>query len=245
MSGRDILWNDGAQRQVMTTQTQQPAAGVPTRTKQLTPPGPCTELYARIQFLWDGRTPSRPEQPLGRSSRFGSRIRSRFSSGGMFVLVFVLLLFTSGCPATGLKEGVFVKGELRYTVGSLSGGWREIKVTENDQAYFHRDYGAVIQANATCRADYEDASLATLTSHLFSGLTDRKVIVSQQRTVDKRAALYTELSARLDGVSIQIAILLLKKNECVFDFAYFTRPHNYGRGIGDFHRFIYGFRVLP
>lgn len=154
-------------------------------------------------------------------------------------------LLLVGCPTSGLQQGVFVKGDLRYAVGVLPKSWSEIKVTENDMAYFHREYGAVIQANSTCRADYEDASLATLTSHLYNGLTDRKIITSQQRTVDKRAALYTELYARLDGVSIQVAILILKKNECVFDFAYFTRPSNFGAGIGDFHRFIFGFRVIP
>jgi hypothetical protein len=62
--------------------------------------------------------------------------------------------------------------------------------------------------------------------------------------IDNRDALYTELNANLDGVSIQAALLVLKKNECIYDFAYMTRPWNFGRGIGDFHRLIYGFRVL-
>lgn len=155
------------------------------------------------------------------------------------------LPFVVGCSGNQLKNGVFKKGDLRYTVGSLPKTWRRISVAENDLAFFNPSFGSVIQANSTCRADYEDASLSTLTSHLFNGLTNRKITQQAERIVDRRAALYTELTARLDGVLVQTAILLLKKNECVFDFAYYARPHRFGSGVGDFHRFIYGFRVLP
>ncbi len=172
------------------------------------------------------------------------------SPGARVVLVVVSLVFffgvsLVGCSNNQLKDNVYKKGDLRYTVGQLDKGWRRINVAENDLAFFNPSFNTVIQANSTCRADYEDASLSTLTSHLFNGLTNRKVIKQDERIIDRRAALYTEMSARLDGVEVSLAILLLKKDECVFDFAYYSRPNLFGSGLGDFHRFIFGFRVLP
>lgn len=167
------------------------------------------------------------------------------------VVLVVVSLFSSlgltltGCSNNQLKDNVYKKGDLRYTVGQLNKRWRRINVAENDLAFFNPSFNTIIQANSTCRADYEDASLSTLTSHLFNGLTNRKVIKQDERIIDRRAALYTEMSARLDGVEVYLAILLLKKDECVFDFAYYARPSTFGSGIGDFHRFIFGFRVLP
>jgi hypothetical protein len=154
------------------------------------------------------------------------------------------LLLLSGCPASGLHNNIFYKGNIKYKIGDLGEDWRPIEISENDIAYYNSSFSAIIQINSTCRSDYEDVSLSILLGHLLYGLTDRKVIREEKRMIDNRDALYTELNANLDGVSIQAALLVLKKNECIYDFAYMTRPWNFGRGIGDFHRLIYGFRVL-
>lgn len=171
--------------------------------------------------------------------------QSLISKFGLVLASLAMVVGGLGCASTNLQNWVFSKPGLKYSIGSLGKGWRPIKVSENDVAFYHKTFVAIVQVNSTCRTDFEDASLATLTDHLFNGLTDRKIVHRANRTVDRRAALYTELFAKLDGVSIKASLLVLKKNECVFDFSYMARPWNYGRGIGDFYRLIYGFRVLP
>lgn len=181
-----------------------------------------------------------PGQQVGAEKAGGSR---RTWKAVWWVWLGALLF--SGCPRSGLKQGVFQKPGLRYAVGKLEGNWRQLDLSENDLAFYNSTFGAVIQANSTCRRDYEDASLGTLTSHLFNGLTARRVHHRERRTIDRRAALYTELTAKLDGVTVRAALLVVKKNECVFDFSYIARPWNFGSGLGQFYRFVYGFRVLP
>jgi hypothetical protein len=152
----------------------------------------------------------------------------------------------TGCPTNGLHQGIFYKygGNLRYRIGPLRKTWRQIKVTENDLAFYHPQYKATIQINSTCRKDYEDASLSTLTDHIFIGLREKKILRQSKRLIDRRAALYTEIVAKLDGVRVTAATIVLKKNACIYDLTYIARPGNFGRGLGEFHRVVHGFKVL-
>lgn len=150
-----------------------------------------------------------------------------------------------GCTRKGLDGNwVYHKGPLEYKIGPVNRDWRKVKFTQNDIAFYNSQYKAIVQINATCRKDYEDTTLKNLTDHLIYGFRDRKFIVQEKRKIDRRDALYTELKAKLDGVSVQAALLVIKKNECIFDFAYITRPWNFKRGINTFHRVIYGFQVF-
>ncbi len=169
------------------------------------------------------------------------------SGAYLFLYIFASLLIVLsflGCQKRGLHGWIFYKGYLRYKIGALDSSWRPIKLAENDIAFYNKTYAALIQVNSTCRKDYEDVSLKILTDHLFYGLQDRKLILQEKRRVARRAALYTEMEASLDGVRVKTAVLVLKKNECIYDFTYLTRPWNFSRGINSFHRVIYGFKVL-
>lgn len=148
-----------------------------------------------------------------------------------------------GCPG-GLRGAVFYKGDIRYRIGEISKDWRQIAVSENDLAFYNQTYQALIQINSTCRRDYEDVSLQVLTDHVFYGLTDKKILLQEDRRIDRRGALYTEMTAKMDGQKVKAAVLVLKKNACIYDIAYITKPWDFGRGIGDYFRVIDGFRVL-
>lgn len=179
--------------------------------------------------------------PASRRKMRTSRAVKRW--GVLFGLT-MLLCGAWGCPNSGLVGSVYHKGDIRYRVGEVESGWRVVRVTENDIAYQHDKYNAIIQINSTCRQDYEDVPLRILTDHLFYGLTHRKVLVQERRRIDARDALYTELTARMDGRPVKAAMLVLKKNRCIYDMSYITVPWNFGLGVGDFYRIIDGFRVL-
>lgn len=166
---------------------------------------------------------------------------------GLFVSAALMIcLLLTGCPRTGLYRWVFHKynGRMQYSIGGLGRDWRKVRVTENDIAFYNTVYSAIIQVNSTCRKDYEDVSLPILRDHLLYGLTDRKIVEKKQRMLDKRAALLTRIKAKLDGVAVEASVMIMKKNACIYDFAYISRPRHFGRGIGDFYRVIHGFKVL-
>jgi hypothetical protein len=176
-----------------------------------------------------------------------ARLHSKVSDRRWFFFGLALFcLGLSGCPRKGLHRWIFHKynGSMQYSIGTLGREWRKVKVTENDIAFYNTIYSAIIQINSTCRKDYEDVSLPILRDHLLYGLTDRKIVEKQQRMLDRRAALLTRIKAKLDGVAVEASVMIMKKNSCIYDFAYISRPRHFGRGIGDFYRVIHGFKVL-
>jgi hypothetical protein len=121
---------------------------------------------------------------------------------------------------SGLDHGVFVKDHLRYRVAAPTGpGWRLASMQDNDLAWVSSDDGEMLAMNATC-ADHGDPSLEVLTSHLLLGFTDREQEEQRTETVDGREALRSRYRARLDGVPVDLELLVLKKNGCVHDFTF-------------------------
>jgi hypothetical protein len=145
-----------------------------------------------------------------------------------------------GCSA-GLRDGVVTKGSLRYRVGPPnSASWRKFSLHDNDAAWTARDSGHVMAVNSTC-ADHGDPSLDILTNHLVMGFTDRALDARAELTVDGRQALRSFYRARLDGVPVELELLVLKKNGCVHDFSYISPLGQKAALQADFDRLVQAF----
>src|SRR5947209_19114804 len=94
-------------------------------------------------------------------------------------------LFT-GCHGT-LKDGVFTKDGVRYRVGEVTAGWKQVSLPENDLAFVSTNSPHSLAINATCE-NFEDAPLDVLTGHLLMGFTDRKVLAQRTGPLDVRDA---------------------------------------------------------
>jgi hypothetical protein len=123
----------------------------------------------------------------------------------------------SACGAS-LKDGIFVKDEVRYRVrGPDETTWKRIDFADNDLAWASVTSGQVLAVNATCRG-HEDPPLEVLTTHLLFGFSARERVSQRLLTLDGREALRSHYRARLDGVPVEIELVVLKKNGCVHDF---------------------------
>ncbi|MDQ3037255.1 MAG: hypothetical protein M3Y87_32980 [Myxococcota bacterium] len=160
-----------------------------------------------------------------------------------------LLLATVGvlggvvaCGGPELQGNVFVGGETRYRIGDLGAGWQRLSVADqNDLAYHHGGMGAIVQANATCDPG-ADVPLTALTNHLLIGFTERDIREQRVVPMDEREALRTHVVARLDGVPRELVFYVIKKDDCVYDFALITPPgESFLRAAPDFERFVAGF----
>jgi hypothetical protein len=129
----------------------------------------------------------------------------------------VLLLALAGCA--GLRDGRYSDGSTKYRIGPIPESWQQLHVTGNDVTYLSRDSGHSLSVNATCE-DHDDPPLKVLTQHLLMGFTARETISqTTQRMVD-REALRTHVRAALDGVPVELELVVLKKDGCVYDFTY-------------------------
>ncbi len=123
----------------------------------------------------------------------------------------------------GLRNGVFVKEGVRYELGAPPDTWRKVELAENDLAFVAPTSAHSLAVNSTCH-DFGDASLEVLTSHLLIGFTDRVKVSEEPGTLDGRASLSSRYLARLDGVEVELALVVMKKDGCAYDFTY-VAPH--------------------
>ncbi|MEM9071533.1 MAG: hypothetical protein AAGE52_23705 [Myxococcota bacterium] len=136
------------------------------------------------------------------------------------------LLILVACGGGQYSSGVYENEETRYSLSDPGDGWRRVDVdSHNDLAWRHPQLAAVIQANSSCNPSL-DVPLAALTNHLLIGFTEREIATQELVPMDGREALRTVVTAKLDGVPRQLALVVLKKDGCVYDFALVAPPGN-------------------
>jgi hypothetical protein len=157
-------------------------------------------------------------------------------------LVATVLLAALSCAGPRLEGGVFAKEGVRYRVGELERSWRPVKVADNDVAYASNDSSHSLAVNSTCEG-HGDASLEVLTEHLLMGFTDKERVSEERRLLDGRDSLRTRYRARLDGVPVEMELVVLKKDGCVFDFTYLSPPGRLEEKRGSFEEVLKAFHA--
>ncbi len=143
-------------------------------------------------------------------------------------LGFVLLvggLVSVGCG--GHRQGdTFDNGKVRYRAPDPGPGWSEVVVDNADVAWFDDAHAAALLLNSHCEG-VDDAPLQALTNHLVMGMTDRAVVRQETIMLSGREAMETEMTAKLDGVPRHMAMLVLKKDGCVYDLVLAAPPQHF------------------
>jgi hypothetical protein len=162
--------------------------------------------------------------------------------GRTFLAILIACGTVAGCRHGGLHDSVFTKGSVRYRIGPLPSDWKQESLKENDLAFMLDRTGHSIAINSTCEG-YEDAPLLVLTQHLLAGFTERRLIKQESAMMDGRESLRSHYTARLDGVPIELWLVVLKKNGCIYDFTYLSPPGKTEEELGSFERLLEGFKV--
>ena len=76
---------------------------------------------------------------------------------------------------------------------------------------------------------------------MLSGLQEVKKIKEEAWTLSERKALYTQAAASLDGVPVLLELVVIKKNQCQFDFMGVTPAGTGKTTTGDLVQFVKGF----
>jgi hypothetical protein len=162
-------------------------------------------------------------------------------------LALALLVTSLACTATGLSGNVFRKGDVKFRVGPIPDDWELIQEdgVEGDLAAFafrsdRREL--TLGAAGRCGRDADDVPLRSLTQHLTLGFTDREILNETETQLDGRAALRTELVAKLDGVPKHFVFVVMKKDNCVYDFWRIAAGDDHDSA--DFDAFVGGFATV-
>ena len=130
----------------------------------------------------------------------------------------------AACASSGgAYDGTVYRGpETGFTLPAPGSGWERVDVEEaNDLAWANA--GSVIQVNSSCDPGL-DIPLEALTNHLMIGFTARDFVEQARIPMDGREALRSHVRAELDGVPRELILVVLKKDECVYDFAVVAPP---------------------
>ncbi|PIR16328.1 MAG: hypothetical protein COV46_08765 [Deltaproteobacteria bacterium CG11_big_fil_rev_8_21_14_0_20_49_13] len=135
---------------------------------------------------------------------------------------------------------VFLKKDLYYKVGELPPSWKWLKTHTKTAAFHNESLGATISTDAFCGSSFEDLPLKVLNSQLFAGTTDLKIKKETEFMLDERGALKTISTGSTDGVPLKFDSVVIKKDNCTFDFIYISPPESYADGVADFETFYLG-----
>jgi hypothetical protein len=75
------------------------------------------------------------------------------------------------------------------------------------------------------------------------GFTEREELSQQLLPLDGREALRSRHTAKLDGVPVELELVVLKKDGCVFDFTYVAPPGQAEARMADFDALLAGFHA--
>ncbi len=169
------------------------------------------------------------------------RSRRAVSSALWFVLGLSGLTL-GACGGPRFDGRVYESSSLSFQVDGVPPGWREIEASHGLVSFRDDARSATIAVSGRCGQDGDDVPLTSLTQHLFLQFTERTVLSQRELQLDGRAALRSEVEAKLDGVAKRFVVYVLKKNGCVYDFVHISSPG--AEASPEFERFVAGFRAL-
>lgn len=168
----------------------------------------------------------------------------------LHLLCLALASASLGCGGATYASGVFHDGPVSFRVDGLDAPWERVAVGEhNDLAWSNAPLAAIAQVNATCDQPDQDVPLQALTRHLLNGFTAYTYPPADEadlQTVpmDGREALRTHLVAKLDGVPRELLLVVMKKDDCIYDFALVAPPGApFERARTDFDHLVSSFRA--
>ena len=110
-----------------------------------------------------------------------------------------------------------------YTLARLPAPWRLDRVDPNvDYSFINPEAGSLLSVSSTCRR-YDDVTLEALMKDIVRPIDGAETLVTDRRMLDGREALYRKVRGKMDGVDIEAALVVLRKDDCIFDFSLFTR----------------------
>jgi len=158
---------------------------------------------------------------------------------------FVGYYISSGPGNKGKLSGNIYRSEsTTYSIGTLSDGWRRMKVEGGDLVFRNSKLKATMTVNSTCDGKKTGYNLVVLSEALLIGIKGKEVQGREEAQVDGEKALYSIYSGNFDTVPIKIATLVLKKGICIYDFTYASSPDSFDTGYMEFKVFTSRFRVL-
>ncbi len=132
--------------------------------------------------------------------------------------------------------------EGRYELPDPGEGWERVRSGGADNAWWNEELAASFYTDSNCGVHFEDSILTRLADSQLHGIGEGEPLSEEFFQLDGREA-YTRLTlGSVDGVPVELAVTVMKKNHCTYDFVLVApRGENFSSAWLDAHRSIEGF----
>ena len=128
------------------------------------------------------------------------------------------------------KKGI----DSSYHVDPPNNHWVELPPTPADRAWRNPKQESTIYVNSNCGQYFEDRLLKDSLLSLTRGLPIVDTILTEEMRIANRKALFQIIDSELDGVPVRLAMVVVSKNNCLYDFLYIAPPKYFSEGIAHF-----------
>jgi hypothetical protein len=149
----------------------------------------------------------------------------------------LLALVVAGCSAGRIESGVYYSPK-GYHVSLPPSGWSVKHARAVDLELQRATSPGGMLADATCEGKEVRRPLDVLTRHLTFGLKERVVEESASLTVGGLPAQRAVLRGSVDGTPVKVEAIVVKGDQCVYDFLYVAPPETFESGRADFQTFV-------
>lgn len=110
----------------------------------------------------------------------------------------------------------------------------------SDVTFQHSSYASIIALNSACRRaqDPSEKDLRTLTTQLLLGMTEPDHREEEEIRVSGLPGLQTTVQGTAGEDSMRIRTVVVKRDRCVYDLIYISKPEFFDKNIGDFSKFV-------
>lgn len=106
-----------------------------------------------------------------------------------------------------------------YYFPALGPGWTLApSAQEGAEMLYEHGSGATLSVSSVCDR-YEDATLDSLASSALSPLIEQKELHRSTFMLQGREALEVLVQGKVDGVKVEVDLVELRKDNCLFDFS--------------------------
>lgn len=115
-----------------------------------------------------------------------------------------------------------------------------------DITYQSSRSGSIISIDSACRSNSmkpQEVNLGQLTNQLLLGISNLRNKKEENLTIENETALQTTIEGEIEHQLMNLKTVVLKKNNCIYDFMYIARPENFKENEKDFSQFVYSFHI--
>ena len=116
----------------------------------------------------------------------------------------------------------------------------------SDIAFQSNETASIISINSACKSSKNldrNKSLKELSRELLLGISDITLQEEKNVQLDDTQALQTTLRGRLNNEDIMLQTVVLKRDLCVYDLMYVSRPNKFEENRKDFADFVSSLRL--